>query len=336
MKGKPISSNFFSSKVEPTSISVNSNHTSNNNERTEKMPDVSTQSSKEQSSNKNSNENQQQQKPDTTTVSSTPRKPLQIPDSVNINITQDNLSDYVGPAIYQKDRLYSRLPPAGVSTGLGYLGNGSGAVMPIECRVFAGKGSLVLTGKLGEVIRESAQIALSWVRSNALQMGLVDDITKPILHERDVHLHMPEGAIGKDGPSAGTAITTAFVSLLTGLKVDPDLAMTGEVTLVGQVCAVGGLREKLLASKRAGVKRVLVPQACKADVDANVPQSVKEGLDIVFVEELSEVLKYAFGVNHHLTDKWVENGIIKDNKSVDLPITSQSTTTSNNEVRLRV
>ncbi|TIA94373.1 hypothetical protein E3P81_00051 [Wallemia ichthyophaga] len=287
---------FFSSSAEPAKISAESNGKADKN------------------TTKNEEGKGREQKPEasesdeSTRVTSQPRKPLEIPSHVNVKITPENLSDYVGPAIYQKDRLYSQLPPAGVSTGLGYLGNGSGAVMPIECRSYAGKGSLQLTGKLGEVIRESAQIALSFVKSNAKELGL----DKDILHEKDLHLHMPEGAIGKDGPSAGSAITTAFISLLTGLKVDSNLAMTGEITLVGQICAVGGLREKLLAAKRAGVTRVLVPHAVKADVDANVPDSVKEGLDIVFVEEYNEVLRYAFGTNHRLVQHWTENGLMVD------------------------
>lgn len=299
-----ILTDFFSSSAEPAKISAKFN------EKTEKMSEEA--KDKEQTpevSNPDSSRTPSQpSEGETTRVTSQPRKPLEIPSHVSVKITPENLSDYVGPAIYQKDRLYSQLPPAGVSTGLGYLGNGSGAVMPIECRSYAGKGSLQLTGKLGEVIRESAQIALSFVKSNAVELGL----DKDILHEKDLHLHMPEGAIGKDGPSAGTAITTAFISLLTGLKVDPNLAMTGEITLVGQICAVGGLREKLLAAKRAGITRVLVPHAVKADVDANVPESVKEGLDLVFVEEYNEVLRYAFGTNHRLVQHWTENGLMVD------------------------
>ncbi|TIB86338.1 ATP-dependent protease La [Wallemia mellicola] len=320
---KNILSNFFSSSAEPAKVSAKSNNESKSQLEDNKTPEVS---NNDQSRSKESTP----EEGETTRVSSQPRKPLEIPSTVSLKITPDNLSDYVGPAIYQKDRLYSQLPPAGVSTGLGYLGNGSGAVMPIESRLYSGKGSLQLTGKLGEVIRESAQIALSFIKSNANQLGLDKDVFK----DRDLHLHMPEGAIGKDGPSAGTAITTALVSLLTGLKVDPDLAMTGEITLVGQICAVGGLREKLLAAKRAGVKRVLIPQACKADVDANVPQSVKEGLDLVFVEEYNEVLKYAFGSSHHLAKHWEDNGLMVD-RNVRHIHTSTPPPSTSNEIRAR-
>jgi Lon-like ATP-dependent protease len=198
-------------------------------------------------------------------VTTEPRKALKVPDTVHVKVTTENLKDYVGPAIYHKDRLYVKAPPAGVSTGLGYLGNGSGAVMPVEATVscappyvtgsalyllrswlqaMPGKGNLQLTGKLGEVIRESAQIALSWVKANAYALGITKNPNEMTLNDRDVHLHvsvvdrvhgtktsltddlrsqMPEGGIGKEGPSAGTAILTAFVSLFTRTKIHPDI-----------------------------------------------------------------------------------------------------------------
>ncbi|WVN85147.1 ATP-dependent protease La [Cryptococcus depauperatus CBS 7841] len=227
-------------------------------------------------------------------VTTVPRKPLKIPNSVHIRITTDNLRDYVGPPIYHKDRLYTHSPPAGVSTGLGYLGNGSGAVMPIEVNSMPGKGNLQLTGKLGEVIRESAQIALSWVKANAYLLGITKSEAEVTLNDRDVHLHMPEGGIGKEGPSAGTAILTAFVSLFTKTRVAGDVAMTGEISLLGQVLPVGGLKEKILAAHRAGIQKLIVPAACKPDIDENVPESVKSGIEFVFVEDVHQVLHEAF------------------------------------------
>jgi Lon-like ATP-dependent protease len=149
---------------------------------------------------------------------------LTIPEGIHVRVTKDNLKDYVGPPVYHKDRLYTKAPPAVVSTGLGYLGNGSGSVMPIEVTSMPGKGGLQLTGKLGEVIRESAQIALSWVKANAFLLGITKSEADLTVNDRDIHLHMPEGGIGKEGPSAGTAILTAFVSLLTRTQVDPDVA----------------------------------------------------------------------------------------------------------------
>ncbi|GHJ87213.1 hypothetical protein NliqN6_3615 [Naganishia liquefaciens] len=224
-----------------------------------------------------------------------PRKAMKVPDTVHVKITKDNLKEYVGPAVYHKDRLYVKAPPAGVSTGLGYLGNGSGAVMPIEATSMPGKGNLQLTGKLGEVIRESAQIALSWVKSNAFALGITKSPSDMFLQDRDVHLHMPEGGIGKEGPSAGTALLSAFVSLFTKTRINPDIAMTGEITLLGQVLPVGGLKEKILAAHRAGIKKLIVPAACKSDIDENVPPSVKEGIEFVFVDDVRQVLHELFG-----------------------------------------
>ncbi|EAL21187.1 hypothetical protein CNBD2440 [Cryptococcus deneoformans B-3501A] len=229
-----------------------------------------------------------------TDVTTVPREPMKVPAGIHVKVTQENLKDYVGPPLYHKDRLYTHSPPAGVSTGLGYLGNGSGAVMPVEINSMPGKGNLQLTGKLGEVIRESAQIAMSWVKSNAYLLGITKSEAEATLNDRDVHLHMPEGGIGKEGPSAGTAILTAFVSLFTKTRVDPDIAMTGEISLLGQVLPVGGLKEKILAAHRAGIKKLIVPAGCKPDIDENVPESVKGGIEFVFVEDVRQVLHEAF------------------------------------------
>lgn len=244
--------------------------------------------------------------PDRIAVTTTPREPLKIPDSVHIRVNKENLKDYVGPPVYHKDRLYSKTPPIGVSTGLGYLGNGSGSVMPIEVTSMPGKGSLQLTGKLGEVIRESAQIALSWVKANAFLLGITKSEADLTMNDRDIHLHMPEGAIGKEGPSAGTAILTAFVSLFTKTPVDPNIAMTGEVTLNGKVLPVGGLKEKILAAHRSGIKKLLLPIACKSDVDENVPKSVKDGIEFVFVEDVLQVLHEVFHDSQIEQDRWRE------------------------------
>ncbi|TXT13358.1 hypothetical protein VHUM_00725 [Vanrija humicola] len=240
--------------------------------------------------------------PDTTTKV---RAPLKIPEGIHVRVTKDNLKDYVGPPVYHKDRLYSKAPPAGVSTGLGYLGNGSGSVMPIEVTSMPGKGGLQLTGKLGEVIRESAQIALSWVKANAFLLGITKSEADLTVNDRDIHLHMPEGGIGKEGPSAGTAILTAFVSLLTRTQVDPDVAMTGEISLHGQVLPVGGLKEKILAAHRAGIKKLVVPAACKSDIDENVPESVKAGIEFVFVDDVRQVIHEVFR-GTDIAQRWLE------------------------------
>ncbi|POY72470.1 hypothetical protein BMF94_4296 [Rhodotorula taiwanensis] len=227
------------------------------------------------------------------TTTTSVRQPLEVPKDVHVRITAENLLDYVGPPLYQRDRLYTRRSPVGVSTGLGYLGNGSGAVMPIEVTSMPGSG-IQLTGKLGDVIKESAQIALAFLRAHAFELGLTDDKDKDLLEKRAIHLHMPEGSIGKEGPSAGIAIMTAFVSLFSKQGISSELAMTGEMTLAGQVLPVGGLKEKILAAHRAGIKKILAPIGCKPDIEHNVPESVKEGIEIAYVENVGEVIRHAF------------------------------------------
>ncbi|KAJ7205149.1 ATP-dependent protease La [Mycena haematopus] len=252
--------------------------------------------------------------PDSTAPPTThTRAPLPVPASVHVRITADNLRTYVGPPVYQRDRMYDsngevRAPPPGVSTGLGYLGNGSGAVMPVEVVSMPGKGGLQLTGKLGEVIRESAHIGLSWVKSHAQELGITASGDSTFLDTRDIHVHMPEGSIGKEGPSAGTAIVAAFVSLFTKTRISPDIAMTGEISLVGQVLPVGGLKEKILAAHRAGITTIVAPAANRADIEENeesVPASVKEGIRFVYVEDVREVLHEVFR-GEAIVERWKE------------------------------
>ncbi|KAH8101026.1 ATP-dependent protease La [Cristinia sonorae] len=236
-------------------------------------------------------------------VTTEQRKPMKVPETVHVRITPENLKDYVGPPVYHKDRLYVSPPPAGVSTGLGYLGNGSGAVMPIEATTMPGKGGLQLTGKLGEVIRESAQIALSWTKAHAYELGITATADEQFLNDRDIHVHMPEGSIGKEGPSAGTALLSAFVSLFTKTKINPDIAMTGEISLVGQVLPVGGLKEKILAAHRAGIKTIIAPEANRPDIEENVPESVKTGIRFVYVEDVRQVLQEVFR-GEEVAERW--------------------------------
>ena len=186
-----------------------------------------------------------------------------------------------------------------------------------------GKGGLQLTGKLGEVIRESAQIGLSWVKSHAYDLGITHSEDESFLTDRDIHVHMPEGSIGKEGPSAGTAIVSAFVSLFTKTRVNPDIgtfflflslflflnfsyiAMTGEISLVGQVLPVGGLKEKILAAHRAGITTILAPAGNRADIEENVPESVKTGIRFVYVESVNEVLHEVFR-GEPVSERWKE------------------------------
>ncbi|WP_031542923.1 endopeptidase La [Mesoplasma photuris] len=176
----------------------------------------------------------------------------------------------------------------GVVTGLAYTQFG-GDILPIEVNTFPGKGNLILTGKLGEVMKESASIALGFVKSNYKEFG----IDPEIFEKCDIHLHVPEGAVPKDGPSAGSAITTAFISAFTNKEVSRDIGMTGEITLRGHVLPIGGLREKSISAARSGLKKILVPFKNEKDLD-EVPDEVKAVLEIVTVKDYKEVFAQVF------------------------------------------
>jgi len=175
----------------------------------------------------------------------------------------------------------------GVVTGLAYTQAG-GDILPIEVAHFKGKGKIVLTGKLGDVMKESAQIAVSYVRSRAKDFGIDDEI----FEKEDIHIHVPDGATPKDGPSAGITMTTAIVSALTGQKVRKDVGMTGEITLRGRVGAIGGLKEKSIAGHRSGIKTILIPKDNEKDLD-DVPKSVQKDIKIIPVSRIEEVLEAA-------------------------------------------
>jgi len=175
----------------------------------------------------------------------------------------------------------------GVVTGLAYTEFG-GDILPIEVTYFPGKGGLVLTGKLGDVMKESATIALDYVRANSHRYGIDDKI----FSSNDIHIHVPEGAVPKDGPSAGVALATAVISCLTKSYVDNNVAMTGEVTLRGKALPIGGLREKSLAALRSGIKTIVVPEENKKDV-GELPEEVKKDLKIVFMKNVDDALLVA-------------------------------------------
>ena len=157
-----------------------------------------------------------------------------------------------------------------------------------EATLMPGKGTLMLTGKLGDVMQESAQAAMSYVRSKAAEFGIPHDFNR----KTDVHIHVPEGAIPKDGPSAGITLATALVSALTGVRARKDVAMTGEITLRGKVLPIGGVKEKVLAAHRAGVKNIVLPKDNEKDL-ADIPKNVLDALNIYLVEGMDEVLKIA-------------------------------------------
>ena len=199
-----------------------------------------------------------------------------------IVITDKNLSEYLGKVKFIKEKA-SRKNEVGIVRGLAWTAAG-GDTLEIEVNVLGGKPELILTGNMGDVMRESAQIALSYVRSVVRK--------NQIFEENAIHIHIPEGAVPKDGPSAGITMATAIYSAVTGKPVDASTAMTGEVTLRGRVMTIGGLKEKLLAAKTAGLKRVLVPLENKSDVE-EFEEEIVQGLEIVYVSDMKEVLKLA-------------------------------------------
>lgn len=202
-----------------------------------------------------------------------------------VKISDKELFSYLGKRKYQKDTVEKK-PQVGLVRGLAWTSVG-GDTLEIEVNVMPGKGGITLTGKLGDVMKESAQTALSYVRSYC-----GDSLDGEYFENHQLHIHVPEGAVPKDGPSAGITMATAIYSALTGKKVLPDVAMTGEVTLRGRVLPIGGLKEKLLAAKQAGVKKVLVPAKNEADV-AELTEEVTKGLTIVPVSTMEEVLAEA-------------------------------------------
>jgi len=200
--------------------------------------------------------------------------------------TVANVAEFLGPERFFSE-IAERTEEPGVAVGLAWTPNG-GDILFIEATRMAGKKSLTLTGHLGDVMKESAQAALSYIRSRAERLGIAPDFYE----NSDIHIHVPAGAVPKDGPSAGVTITTALASLLTGRHVRSNVAMTGEITLRGRVLPVGGIKEKVLAARRAGIETVLLPHRNAKDLD-DVPEEVRRSLRIVFVENMDELLEQA-------------------------------------------
>jgi ATP-dependent Lon protease len=207
----------------------------------------------------------------------------------NVTVTANELREYLGPPRFYPEQARKELP-AGVATGMAWTEMG-GEVLFIEATLLPGGRGLTITGQLGEVMQESARAAQSYLWSHAAEFGIEPQIFK----EFGVHLHVPAGAIPKDGPSAGVTITSALASLYTGRRVRPDTAMTGEITLSGLVFPIGGVKEKVLAAHRAGIRRIILPSRNEADVD-DIPEDVRNDLQIVFVSGIAEVLDAALEV----------------------------------------
>jgi ATP-dependent Lon protease len=203
-----------------------------------------------------------------------------------VTITEANLSEFLGPAKF-RDAVWDKKNEVGATTGLAWTEVG-GSILTTEVSILEGRGKLTTTGKLGDVMQESAQAAMSYVRSRAHELGLPRDFYRHI----DIHVHVPEGAIPKDGPSAGITLATSISSALAKIPVRGDVAMTGEITLRGKVLAIGGLKEKLLAAHRYGITEAILPKENEKDL-ADIPDVVKQSMKLHFVEHMDEVLKIA-------------------------------------------
>lgn len=204
----------------------------------------------------------------------------------NIKVGKQNLANYLGKPIYRIDKANLK-DEIGTVMGLAWTKSG-GETLTVEASIMPGSGKLSLTGQLGDVMKESAQAGFSYIRSNAKKLNIDEDFYKSI----DIHVHVPEGAIPKDGPSAGITMVTAMISAITKVPVRKDVAMTGEITLTGKVLPIGGLKEKVLAAHRAGIFKIIAPFENKRDLD-EIPQSIKRKLEFKFVERIDEVLDAA-------------------------------------------
>ncbi len=207
-------------------------------------------------------------------------------EETKVSVSSDNISDFLGVKKFKFGELENE-NKIGIVTGLAWTEFG-GEILKIETVNMPGKGRMQITGKLGDVMQESVKAAKSFVRSKSLEYGIIP----PVFEKKDFHIHVPEGATPKDGPSAGIAMVTSIVSSITSIPVNREIAMTGEVTITGQVLPIGGLKEKLLAAHRAGIKKVLIPKDNEKDL-VDIPKKVKEDIKIVAVEFVDEVLKIA-------------------------------------------
>ena len=227
-------------------------------------------------------------------------------ESDTVKIDSENLSDFLGVRKFKFGEIEDS-NKIGVVTGLAWTEFG-GEILKIEAVNMPGKGRMQITGKLGDVMQESVKAAKSYVRSKCLDFGIIP----PTFEKKDFHIHVPEGATPKDGPSAGIAMVTSIVSSITKIPVNKDVAMTGEVTITGQVLPIGGLKEKLLAAHRAGIKEVLIPKENKKDL-VDIPNKVKDDIKITTVETADEVLKIAL-IKNLKSVEWVEVDSLSENK----------------------
>ncbi|KAJ9635031.1 ATP-dependent protease La [Exophiala oligosperma] len=225
------------------------------------------------------------------------------PSKYNPTVTVDELEDILGIERFEEEIAEKSSRP-GVVTGLvAYSSGGQGSILFIEVADMPGKGRVQLTGKLGDVLKESVEVALTWVKAHSYDLGLTHDPHEDIMEKRAIHVHCPAGAVPKDGPSAGLAHTVALISLFSGKSVPPTIAMTGEVSLRGRVMPVGGIKEKLIGAHRAGVKKVLLPAHNRKDVK-DVPDEVKREMEIVYVKHVYEALRQIWPESQWASDRY--------------------------------
>lgn len=232
-------------------------------------------------------------------------------------IDEEDVPKFLGPEKFYSE-VAERIDEPGIATGLSWTPSG-GAILFIEAQKMPGKGNLILTGQLGEVMKESAQAALSYIRAKSEEFGI-----DPEFHSKyDIHIHVPAGAIPKDGPSAGVTLFTALLSLLKGKRVANDIAMTGEISLRGKVLPVGGIKEKVLAAHRAGIKKVILPERNRADLE-DIPENVKKEMTFILVKNMNEVRKIAIdGAKikckpNSIIESWNDPAVIRTNVATEV------------------
>ena len=241
-------------------------------------------------------------------------KKIDSKEKVNKKINNEDIESFLGIKKFNFGEIENQ-NKVGVATGLAWTEVG-GEILKIESVNMPGKGKMQITGKLGEVMQESVKAAKSYVRSKSLEFGIIP----PFFEKKDFHIHVPEGATPKDGPSAGIAIVTSIISSITGVAVNKDVAMTGEVTLRGNVLQIGGLKEKLLAAHRAGIKKVLIPIDNKKDL-IEIPETIKKTMEIVPVKTVEEVLKHSL-VKDLKPVEWAEIDALSNKNKEKSEITS--------------
>lgn len=224
-------------------------------------------------------------------------KDASVLDKYNPSVSVSDLEEILGIERFDEEIAEKKSVP-GIVTGLvAYSSGGQGSILFIEVADMPGNGRVQLTGKLGDVLKESVEVALTWVKAHSYELGLTSDANEDIMKNRSIHVHCPSGAIPKDGPSAGLAHTIALISLFSGKAVPPTIAMTGEVSLRGGVMPVGGIKEKLIGAHRAGVKTVLLPAHNRKDIK-DLPQEVRDGLEIMFVTRIWEAMRHIWPDAH--------------------------------------